>query len=166
METDDIRMMMAYLKRIQPAPGVEEPAPSPVVKTPAPSTAPKTAKKPAQPVVRDAGYWMEQGQLAATYGAYGPAVSYYKKALAMGAEGSRVFFNMGIAYGELGDYDRALDHLHQALQMAPEKGAYYYGRARVYLLSGNRAMALTDFEHAAKLGDLDARQYLKAAGHR
>jgi len=82
----------------------------------------------------------------------------------MGADESRVYFNMGIAYGELGDYPRALVHLGQAIQIAPDEGAYYYGRARVYLLSGEKDMAMEDFERAADLGDLDALQYLEGAG--
>ena len=104
---------------------------------------------------------MDKGRLASTYGAYASAIEHYKKALAKGAEESRVSFNMGIAYGELGDSPRALDHLNQAIQMAPDQGAYYYGRARVYLLSGSRDRAMEDFEHAAKLGDLDAIQYVE-----
>ena len=155
-------MMMAYLKRMQPGEEGDEPVSSPAPEKPAPRTvAKKPPKAPEQPIVRDAAYWMDQGRLASTYGAYASAIGYYKKAQATGAEESRVSFNMGIAYGELGDYPRALDHLNQAIQMAPDQGAYYYGRARVFLLSGNKDRAMEDFEHAAKLGDPDAIQYLE-----
>ena len=162
METDDIRMTMAYLKRMQPGEGDKKPVSRPAAKEPVSRPiSKKPMKKPVQPVVRDAGYWMDQGRLAATYGAYASAIRYYKNALALGTEESRVFFNMGIAYGELGDYPRALNYLNQAVQIEPDQGAYYYGRARVYLLSGNKARAKEDFEHAAALGDLDASQYLE-----
>ena len=127
----------------------------------------KLAKEPAQPtqpIVKDAEYWIDQGGLAATYGAYESAIRYYKKALVMGTDEGRVYFNMGIAYGELGDYPQALIHLGQAIQIAPDEGAYYYGRARVYLLSGEKDMAMEDFERAADLGDLDALQYLEGTG--
>ena len=163
VETDDMRMVMAYLKRMQPGEEDDEPASTPAPQKPAsPTVAEKPAKAPEQPIVRDAAYWMDQGRLASTYGAYASAIGHYKKALATGAEESRVAFNMGIAYGELGDYPRALDHLNQAIQMAPDQGAYYYGRARVYLLSGNKERAMEDFKHAAKLGDLDAIQYMES----
>ena len=165
METSDIRMMMAYLNRMQPGEGDRAPVAKPAAKVPA--AVPQTRKPETQsvkPVVRDPGYWMEQGRLAATYGAYMSAIGHYEKALSMGVEKSRVFFNMGIAYGELGDYPKALDHLNQAIQAAPEQGAYYYARARVHLLSGEKEMAMADFEHAAKLGDLDALRYLEGAG--
>jgi len=160
METDDIRMMMAYLNRIQPGEGGRAPAELPAA---APQAA-QSEKKSVSPVVRDAGYWMEQGRLAATYGAYTTAIGHYKKALSLGIEESRVLFNMGIAYGELGEYPKALDHLNRAIQASPEKGAYYYARARVYLLSGDKDMAMADFKDAAERGDLDARQYLEGAG--
>ena len=107
---------------------------------------------------------MEKGRLAAAYGAYESAIRYYQKALAMGTNKSRVFFNTGIAYGELGDYSRALENLKRAIQMDPGQGAYYYGRARVHLLAGNRHTAGEDFKRAAALGNLDAIQYLERAG--
>jgi len=161
METDDIRMMMAYMKRLQSGEIDREAALSlPEVKKPEK----KLEKEPVQPIVKDAGYWIDQGGLAATYGAYESAIRYYKKALAVGADESRVYFNMGIAYGELGDYPQALVHLGQAIQITPDEGAYYYGRARVYLLSGEKDMAMDDFERAADLGDLDALQYLEGTG--
>jgi hypothetical protein len=162
METDDIRMMMAYLKRMQPSEEDKQPASAPAPTKPvSPTVAKKSVTAPKQPVVRDAADWMEKGRLAATYGAYAPAIKYYKKALAMGSEESRVYFNVGIAYGELGEFARALDYLSRAIQMESERGAYYYGRGRVYLISGNKHMAMEDFKRAAELGDFDAIQYVE-----
>jgi tetratricopeptide (TPR) repeat protein len=158
-------MMMAYLKRMQPGEEGDGPASTPAAKKPeSPTVAKKPVKAPEQPVVRNAAYWMEKGQLAATYGAYASAIKYYKKALDMGSEESQVYFNMGIAYGELGEYVRALDYLSRAIQMDSGKGAYYYGRGRVYLISGNKDMAMEDFKRAAELGDLDAIQYIEGTG--
>jgi TPR repeat protein len=45
--------------------------------------------------------------------------------------------------------------------MEPQNGLYYYGRARVLLLSGDRDKARDDFQKAADLGDEDAQRYLK-----
>jgi hypothetical protein len=44
--------------------------------------------------------------------------------------------------------------------MKPHNGLYYYGRARVYLLSGEKEKAMADFRKSADLGDEDARIYL------
>jgi len=41
---------------------------------------------------------------------------------------------------------------------------YYYGRARVYLLSGDKTKAMEDFKKAADLGDEDALDYLDYIG--
>jgi hypothetical protein len=165
METDDIRMMMAYLQRMQPGKAGEIPKATAASEKQGSSMAVKQPiKVPEQPIVRDAAYWMEKGQLAATYGVYTPAIEYYKKALAQGTEESRVYFNMGIAYGELGDYSRALDYLSRAIQLVSDQGSYYYGRGRVYLLAGNKDMAMEDFKNAVDLGDLDAIQYMESMG--
>jgi hypothetical protein len=49
--------------------------------------------------------------------------------------------------------------------MYPEKGLYFYGRARVHLLSGNKDKALEDFRRAAELGDRDAQAYFQDTLH-
>ena len=116
-----------------------------------------------EPVVKDAAYWVDQGGLAATYGAYDSAIKYYKKALAMGFEKSQVYFNMGISYGELGEYPLAMAYLDKAIHLNPDNGTYYYGRGRVYLLSGDKDMAMADFEHAVEIGSKDAQRYLEGA---
>ncbi|MBW2611779.1 MAG: tetratricopeptide repeat protein [Deltaproteobacteria bacterium] len=155
MDTDDIRLMMAYLKGIQPGSGGRGFTP------PASESRPAS---PPPPVVKDAGYWLDQGRLAATYGAYASAIRYYKKAMALGSEKGQVYFNMGIAHGELGNYPEALANLDKAIQVNPDKGTYYYGRGRVHLLSGEKDRAMEDFEHAAELGDPDAQRFLDGAG--
>jgi tetratricopeptide (TPR) repeat protein len=51
--------------------------------------------------------------------------------------------------------------INQALAMEPGNGLYYYGRGRVYLLSGDQDRAMEDFKKAADLEDEDAINYLK-----
>jgi tetratricopeptide (TPR) repeat protein len=45
--------------------------------------------------------------------------------------------------------------------MEPQNGIYYYGRGRVYLLSGDKDKAMNDFKKAAGLGDEDTMNYLE-----
>ena len=52
----------------------------------------------------------------------------------------------------------------QTIDLDADKGAYYYGRGRVYLLAGEEAQAMRDFMEAGFLGNPDARAYLSAAG--
>lgn len=109
----------------------------------------------------DPAYWLDQGGLFATYGAYTAAIAAYKKALELTADSSDAYFNMGVAYGELGDYDQALAAINKAIGLDAENDRYYYGRARVRLLEGNRIDAMDDFEKAAGMGNLDAIEFLK-----
>jgi len=161
MYLEDMQLMMSYIKWMEPGAARV---------TGTPPSAPKkkkkvrVEKKPPPPVVKDAAYWVDQGGLAATYGAYDTSIKYYKKALAMGSEKSRVYFNMGVAYGELGDYPQAMANLEKAIELKPENGNYYYARGRVYLLSGANDNAMLDFEHAAEAGSVDAQQYLEGEG--
>jgi tetratricopeptide (TPR) repeat protein len=48
--------------------------------------------------------------------------------------------------------------------MEPQNGMYYYGRGRVYLLSGDKTKAMEDFKKAADLEDEDALNYLDYIG--
>ena len=161
MYLEDLQLMISYLKWMEPGEGgMPAAAPPPIPKK---KKVAVERKKP-QPVVKDAAYWVDQGGLAATYGAYGTAIKYYKKALAMGSEKSRVYYSMGISYGELGDYPEALANLEKAIELNPDNGNYYYGRGRVYLLSGDKDKAMLDFEHAAEAGSVDAQKYLEGAG--
>ena len=54
--------------------------------------------------------------------------------------------------------------INKAIQMEPQNGLYYYGRGRVYLLSGDKDKAMQDFQKAADLGDEDALKYLEYVG--
>ncbi|MCG6910633.1 MAG: tetratricopeptide repeat protein [Deltaproteobacteria bacterium] len=152
MDTDDIRLMIAYLREIKGKTDARTNQPPPL--------AAKPTKTPEPVIIKDAAYWIDRGELAATYGAYESAVRCYEKALAAGAEEGRTHFNLGIAYGELGNYPMALDQMEKAIGIDPGNAAYYYGRGRVYLLSGDKGAAIRDFEHASALGNADARRYL------
>ncbi len=116
---------------------------------------------PAAGTPDGAAYWLDQGGLFATYGNYPAAIRAYKKALELAPDYSEVHFDLGVAYGELDDFDQALTSINKAIALAPDKGRYYYGRARVLLLSGRQDEARADFQKAAALGDEDAIAYLQ-----
>jgi tetratricopeptide (TPR) repeat protein len=107
-----------------------------------------------------ASYWLDRGGLLATYGNYKAAVAAYTKALELDATLSQAHFDLGVAYGEMADFDQALRHINAAIELSPGIAHYYYGRARVLLLAGQRSRALEDFRKAADMGDPDAEDYL------
>jgi tetratricopeptide (TPR) repeat protein len=125
------------------------------------TTAAKSQKAAAVPEPRDAESWFRKGALVATYGNNKAAVSYFTKAIALNPNHDGAWFSRGVSYGQLGLYPQGIESINRAIAMEPQNGLYYYGRARVVLLSGDREKAREDFRKAADLGDEDAQNYLK-----
>jgi tetratricopeptide (TPR) repeat protein len=109
----------------------------------------------------DSRDWFEKGALCATYGNEKGAVRYFKKVIESDRKRAQAHFNVGISQGEMGEYQRAISSINKAVEANPEKGLYYYGRGRVYLLYGDKNKAVDDFKRAAQLGSGDARDYLQ-----
>jgi hypothetical protein len=108
-----------------------------------------------------ADFWMDRGGLLSAYGNYQGAVRCFQKALTLEPRLAEAAFQLGVAYGELGLFERAVEALSRAIAQEPARGHYYYGRGRVYLLAGEEDLAMQDFMEAAFLGDVDARTYLR-----
>jgi tetratricopeptide (TPR) repeat protein len=125
------------------------------------TTAAKSQKAAAGPEPRDAETWFRKGALVATYGNNKAAVGYFTKAIALNPNHGGAWFSRGVSYGQLGLYPQGIESINRAIAMEPQNGLYYYGRARVLLLSGDRDKARDDFQKAADLGDEDAQNYLK-----
>ena len=116
--------------------------------------------KTIAPELYDPDYWFDKGALCATYGNDRAAIKYFQKAISLDPSRSGAYFEQGISYGQLGEYDKALLSLNKALEMEPNNGLYLYGRGRVHLLAGNKNKATKDFKRAAELNDEDAQNYL------
>jgi len=150
----DIKTLSANLKKAAP------PEKQPKLK-------PKTSvsSKPKPKVVKDANYWMNQGDRCAIYGNDKAAIRYYGKALELKPNSSRALFHQGVSYGELGQYEKALSFIDKALAIDTRNGLYYYGRGRVFLLSGDKKKAIEDLKQAAVLGNRTAQNYLQNRLH-
>ena len=127
------------------------------------SEAPQTTA-PDAAVLNTPAYWMDRGGLLSAYGNYKGAVRCYQKALDLAPGLAEAHFQQGVAYGELGRFDAAVNAISRAIDRMPTNGAYFYGRARVYLLAGDEDLAMKDFMEAGFLGNDDARDYLRSAG--
>jgi tetratricopeptide (TPR) repeat protein len=110
---------------------------------------------------QDPNYWFYKGALCATYGNNKAAVVYFGRAIALDPRHSGAYFSRGVSYGQLGMFSQAFSSIDRAIEIEPQNGLYYYGRARVYLLSGDTERAQADFSKASALGDEDAADYLK-----
>jgi tetratricopeptide (TPR) repeat protein len=113
------------------------------------------------PVVKDAQYWFHKGGLVAAYGNDKAAIRYFQKSLELDPTNSTALFNMGISYGELGEFERAITAINQAIALDPTQDVYYYGRGRVHLLAGDGEAARRDIARAAQGGHPDAVAYLR-----
>ena len=107
---------------------------------------------------------MEKGDLVAIYGNDKKAIEFYKKSLEMEPENSMVYFNMGVAYGELEKFEEAVAAIDRAIELDPSQGIFYYGRGRIYLMFGDKSKAFEDFKIAADAGNSDALDYLSGTG--
>jgi uncharacterized protein YbaP (TraB family) len=105
--------------------------------------------------------WYDRGVLFSVYGNEKVAIQYFQKVIDRDPKRSDAYFQMGVSYGELGEYQKAVSLIDKAIGLNSEKGVYYYGRARIYLLAGQKETALKDFRQAAAMGDRDAQNYLK-----
>jgi hypothetical protein len=162
--TEDIKAMVAQFKNM----GQLAPAPKEVVEAPQASPEAEVGEEgePVEPPKEDpAMQWFGKGALCATYGNDKAAVEYYKKVLELDPENSEAYFQQGVSYGELGKYEEAISSINKAVEIGQRKGLYFYGRGRVYLLSGDEAKASEDFKEAAALGHGDAQEYLEDMLH-
>jgi hypothetical protein len=105
-------------------------------------------------------YWLDKGAICYTYGNPQGALKYFKKAVELDPQNASAFYNQGICYAEMGQYQEAISAISKAIEIEP-RGIYFYGRGTAYLLSGDKDTAVQDFEQASALGDPDAQAYLE-----
>lgn len=74
---------------------------------------------------------------------------------------TEAYFDVGVVLGEKGEYLKALDWVNKAIAQEPENGRYFYGRAWIYQLSGQKENAIADFRKAAGFGSEEAKKYLE-----
>ena len=121
------------------------------------SSAPALAQKE---VIQGPDYWFDKGALCATYGNDKAAIKYFQKVIDRDPNRSDAYFGQGVSYGQLQEFFKAIPLINKALEMEPQNGLYFYGRARVYLLAGETEKAMQDFQKAAALDNEDAMDYI------
>lgn len=121
---------------------------------------PAASRSSDAPAKENPDYWYERGALASTYGADRHAVRYFEKVVALDPNRSDAWFQMGVSYGEIRWFDKALEAIDRAIGLRPGFGLYYYGRGRIYLMVGAENEAMNDFAQAAALNNEEARRYL------
>jgi tetratricopeptide (TPR) repeat protein len=168
MSRQDMKALLDYFKTIANS-GKKTPAGPPKIDPPETMEKKPEPKKKVKDTIdvpkQDVAYWFDQGYLFATYGNDEAAIQYFKKALTLEPNNSRVLYELGVCYGEIGKIRLAMEFIDKALSIYPEKGLYYYGKARIRLMSGDKESAIEDFKKAASLGHRDAQDYLQNSLH-
>lgn len=90
-------------------------------------------------------------------------VEAYERALACGyLNNDRLFYNLGMAFAELSEPEKALAALERAIQLNPDDAENHFGLGYIAQLTGHSARAVKALQKAIDLsaGHLDARNLL------
>jgi len=72
---------------------------------------------------------------------------------------AKFYINRGAAYGEKGQYDKAVSDFNKAIAINPRYNQAYNNRGIVYRLQGQYDRAVSDFNRAIEMNSLDPEAY-------
>ena len=99
----------------------------------------------------DASILVLLGQASAGSAHYDDAIAFLDKAKAMGNKSADLWFVYGLVYGAEKKFKEAKDSLDKVLELKPDSSQALYRRGLDYMLLGNRAAAIADFQKAAQI---------------
>ena len=80
------------------------------------------------------------------------AIEYLNNVIKLKPKEVSAYYNRGVAYDELGQYQRAIENYNQAIRLKPDLAQAYNNRAVIYLNHGNKKQGCLDAQKACKLG--------------
>ena len=89
----------------------------------------------------------------------GQALEYLNQAIRLDPKDALAYNNRGVAYADLGQYQRAIEDFNQAIRLDPKDALAYSNRGAAYCLLGNIKQAIKDFDRAIELNPLYAHAY-------
>lgn len=92
----------------------------------------------------DAEYWLRHSKAAYTFYKYEMAVSNIDRAIKISADNSEYHFEKGLLYNRIGEIEKALGPLENAVKIKPE-GKYYYWKGIVNQQLKNNEAAEKDY---------------------
>jgi tetratricopeptide (TPR) repeat protein len=105
--------------------------------------------------------WDEQGRKFADSK---KAIEYLNEAIKLKPDYVEAFNNRGLAYFNLGQYQRAIEDYDNALRLKPDYVEAYNNRGVTYLLQGNNNLGCHDAQKACALGDCKLLDLVKSKG--
>jgi tetratricopeptide (TPR) repeat protein len=83
------------------------------------------------------------------------ALPLYDKVISVDPKSVDAFYGRGIAYGEMGQYQKAVADYTKALQLSPKRGYIYYNRGFNLYAMGYFDRAVADFTKAIEINPKD-----------
>ena len=77
----------------------------------------------------------------------------------MKSDYAEAYHNRGVAYGNKGDFDQAIQDFNEAIKLNPNYAEAYNNRGVAYRIKGNFEQAIQDFNEAIKLKLDSAKAY-------
>lgn len=74
------------------------------------------------------------------------------------------YYNRGVMYYCQDKYQEALDDFNKAIDLRPDDATVYASRGTLYSKMNREALSLADLMTAARLGDMETREYLASTG--
>ena len=80
------------------------------------------------------------------------ALKLFDEAIRLNPEDALAYYFRGIAYGRLGQFERAIQDFDSAIRLNPQDAVNYYSRGFAHELLGNSIEAERDYATAKELG--------------
>lgn len=90
----------------------------------------------------------------------GQAIKYFTKSLQIDSSNRETYFNRGLAFGYLKDYQKAFDDLNKCIQMGYHSADVYFARGVQYINLQNFKSGCEDFKKAFDLGYPQAKDMI------
>jgi len=87
------------------------------------------------------------------------AIVYLSNAIKLQSNDAEIYYNRGIAYENLGQYQPAIQDYNQAISLNPAYSEAFYNRGTIYNEIGQYQQAIDDFNQAVILQPNDAEAY-------
>ena len=103
--------------------------------------------------------WLEKGKSLAFSRNFMAAVDSYNRAIELDPKLTGAYWNRGIAYGELGDYQQAIKDFDRVVEVDPQNMRAYVKRGIAFGRVGNYLQAILDFDRVIEANPKDASAY-------
>jgi tetratricopeptide (TPR) repeat protein len=87
------------------------------------------------------------------------AIEYLDKVIGLQPNSAEAYYNRGVAYDNLGQYQPAIKDYNQAISLKPDYAEAFHNRGTIYSEIGQYQLAIKDFNEAIRLHPNDAEAY-------